>query len=140
VAADDPVDVSATQVGHDGGEHGDHGAAKISVDARACRPVGRRFNRRSARPASLIADCAGHVDVAHGVVRRQTDFASQHYFYVPKSPWQRGANENTNHLLRQYLDKNGNIGVHDQPALDQIAAKLNDRPRCVLDWRTPAEV
>lgn len=62
------------------------------------------------------------------------------YFCDPRSPWQRGSNENTNRLLRQYLFKTGNISAHDQEALNRIAARLNGRPRRVLDWRTPSEL
>lgn len=67
------------------------------------------------------------------------DTDMQVYFCDPQSPWQRGTNENTNRLLRQYFPKKTNLAEHSQKRLDEVALLLNQRPRKSLEFMTPAD-
>ena len=102
----------------------------VSALSRHVRKLPRELRR------SLTWD-RGHEMAAHKDFTVATKV--QVYFCDPRSPWQRGSNENTNGLLRQYFPKGADLSVYSQDQLDQVALRLNQRPRKTLGFDTPAD-
>jgi len=108
-----------------------HGAAAVrDAITRAIRELPAQLRR------SLTWDQGAEL-AEHVRLRLDTDVAI--YFCDPRSPWQRGTNENTNGLLRQYFPKGTDLSAHRASDLAAVALALNTRPRKTLGWRTPAE-
>ena len=74
----------------------------------------------------------------HTVFTQETNMPV--YFCDPQSPWQRGTNENTNSLIRQYFPKKTCLAQHPQHVLNEVAGQLNERPRKTLKFKTPKEM
>jgi transposase, IS30 family len=96
------------------------------------------LNRQPAAMRKTMTYDQGREMHGHKVLTQRTGV--QIYFADPHSPWQRGSNENTNGLLRQYMPKGSDLSIYSQDELDDIALSLNTRPRQTLGFRTPLEV
>ena len=134
-AADRPVDLSRPcgPPGRslDGPALAGHGAEAVR-DAIACKIATLPAQLRRSLTWDQGAEMARHAELS-------IETGLSIFFCDPHSPWQRGSNENTNGLLRQYFPKDTDLAAHDAADLDAVAHALNTRPRKTLGWRTPAE-
>lgn len=126
-------------VGHALGGRLKHGPATAGHGAEAVRnAIATKITALPAQLAKSLTWDQGAEMAQHVELRIETGLAI--YFCDPRSPWQRGTNENTNGLLRQYFPKGTDISRYTDRELDAVAATLNSRPRKTLGWKTPAEV
>jgi IS30 family transposase len=113
----------------------------IKIDTKECNCVAQALAKKITKlPSELKRSLTwdrGSEMAAHKQFTVATDVNV--YFCDPRSPWQRGSNENTNGLLRQYFPKGKDVSGYSQAHLNAVAARLNGRPRQTLGWRTPAE-
>jgi IS30 family transposase len=96
------------------------------------------LNREPAAMRKTMTYDQGREMHAHKILTERTGV--QIYFADPHSPWQRGSNENTNGLLRQYMPKGSDLSIYSQDELDAIALSLNTRPRARLNYESPLVV
>ena len=108
--------------------HGAQAVAAAMTEAMASMPV--QLRRSLAWDQGMEMAAHHQVSVATGL---------DVYFCDPHSPWQRGSNENTNGLLRQYFPKGTDLSLHSDTDLDWVSTELNDRPRKRLGFRKPIE-
>lgn len=114
--------------------HLPHG--RTAEDVRAA--LTRQISKLPAELRRTLTWDQGKEMAAH--VRFTTDTNMEVYFCDPHSPWQRGSNENTNGLLRQYFPRNADLSLHGAAHLNAVARELNNRPRQTLNWMKPSEV
>jgi IS30 family transposase len=124
--------------GYEMGVRDKHGPALAGHGAEAVRDaITRTIGKLPARLRRSLTWDQGVEMAQHAQLKLDTKIAV--YFCDPQSPWQRGSNENTNGLLRQYFPKGTDLCAHSEEELEAVAAALNERPRKTLGWRSPAE-
>ena len=115
-----------------------HGPATAGHGAEAVRnAIATKITTLPAQLGKSLTSNQGAEMARHVKSRIKTGLAI--YFCDPRSPWQRGTNENTNGLLRQYFPKGTDISRYTDRELDAVATMLKSRPRKPLGWKTPAE-